>query len=225
MYSFITNEFCILALQEHQTNLINELKSKAAQFEQFMKASRESSPKEKIGNEMKIMEDMARRYAVELKSVERSYNDQLRLLKDALNEMKMHLHVKTEEIESLKSIIMRERTEMQKIVSMNEETARNVLDKQTEILKKCRLELKSYKDKMEALVQELNKKTDLVTDERESIVLLQNQIVDMKTAFLKRETDLLAKIDSTKKDSLHLKEKYQSAKKIAQQYKVNYIAI
>lgn len=223
-------------MQTHQSDLINELKLKAEQFEQFMNTSRSITNINKNRNtqsetEIKIMEEITKRYAVEVKLVEKSYKDQIdkyeqvqTLLKHELQNIKIHLQVKTDEIESLKSTILKERVKAQEVIASVEGSARDTLHHQTEILNKCRLELKLYQQKMESLIQQVNERTDLVNQERESIVLLQKKIVDVKSSFHRREGDLLKSIDMIKKDSLdkvsHLKEKYHSAKKMAQHYKV-----
>lgn len=232
------NDNCFKALQTHQSDLINELKLKAEQFEQFMKTSRSitninenRNTQSKTESEIKIMEEITKRYAVEVKLVEKSYKDQIdkyeqvqTLLKHELQNIKIHLQVKTDEIESLKSTILKERVKAQEVIAAVEGSARDTLHHQTEVLKKCRLELKLYQQKMESLIQQVNERTDLVNQERESIMVLQKKIVDVKSTFHRREGDLLKSIDMIKKDSLdkvsHIKEKYHSAKKTAQHYKV-----
>lgn len=234
----------LTALQEHQNELINDLKSKADQFEQFMKIScinnaasksnENITTTQKTDSAMQIMEEVARRYAFEAKSIEKSYKDQINnhemiqaSLRRELHNMKTHLQVKTDEIESLKVIILKERAKAKEIIATKEERARKILDRQTEILIKCRLDLQSYQEKMGNLIKDLNEKTGLVNQERESIVLLQQQIVEIKSSFQRKECDLLKKIDNVEQESInkftHIKEKYLSAKKIAQHYKVGFL--
>lgn len=231
----------VKVMQEHQNDLINELKLKAEHFEQFMKSSRINSPSTKLKenantaqtkeSDMEIKEEMARRYAVEIRANEKSHKDQMynyeqlqASLRHELNNMNTHLQVKTDEMESLKAIVLKERAKMQEIIAIKEESAKKVLNRQTEILNKCRIELQLYQTKMASLIKELKEKTGLVNEERESIVLLQKQIVETKTSFQRREADLLETIDNIKQDNInkisHIKEKYQSAKKTAQHYKV-----
>lgn len=219
------------------------MKLKAEEFEQFMKTSRVNNTVTKINQssntppctESKIMEEISKRYAAELDSIDKSHKDKISSveqlntsLKHELQNLKIHFQVKTDEVESLKSIILKERAKAQEIVAGKDDRARNILDCQTKILNKCRLELQSYQQQMEGLIKELNEKTDLVNQERESIALLQKQIVEIKTSFQRRESDLLKSIEINKQENLnkvtHIKEKYLSAKKTAQHYKVIFMS-
>uniref|UniRef100_A0A336LMY9 CSON007379 protein n=1 Tax=Culicoides sonorensis TaxID=179676 RepID=A0A336LMY9_CULSO len=219
-----------IALQDYHDDLIVQLKKKADQFEQFINITK--VPLEVVENstqtndslsEMSLLQVMAKKYAIELKTTEKSYKDKIQnhenlqaSLKQELQDLNEHLKIKNNEIETLKCIILKERVKIKEVIIEKEKEAKNLLDHQTQILQ-------HYQKKILDLVQELNDKSDLINAERESVILLQKQLVDIKLAFSKREAVLLENIESKDLENnnnfLQLKEKYQCAKRTAQNYK------
>lgn len=250
---FISKHSCVLLffffnleIKEYHDNLITELKAKAEKFEQFMNRTyrsvqtspmKSSSTSDYNSNkiqsdlEQKIREEMAKLYAVEIKSLEKanterinSYEETIKSLQSRLNSTEDSLKIKLQEIETLKCIILKEREQLKEIINAKDQNTKAVLVKQSDILRQCRAELETYQKKMATLIIQLNEKTEIIQFERQEILTLRKKLEDEQSAHSIRETELLQRIERLALDHeaavTHLKEKYHSTRKTAQTYKV-----
>ncbi|XP_063708923.1 uncharacterized protein LOC134837476 [Culicoides brevitarsis] len=194
-----------IALQESQNDLISELKQKANQFEIFMKSSGEKALVSKTvekESDLKVIQDMTQKYAMEVKIIENKCKDQIQSYTKShqhslknIEKLKMCLQVKCDEIQSLKTMALRERAKINEIIMYIENRAKNILGHQTEVIKKCKLELQLH----------------------------QKELENLKNIQYKKNQEYISSEDKVQSTTLNniirIKEKYQLAKLTAQQYK------
>jgi asterless protein len=221
-----------LNLHNLRDDEIEKLKSKAKEFEEYMRSNirfgSTSSPTNSSNNtsgskadaytetdeqnlaqiEKKIRDEMARIFANQINTLEKKFTAEVKkmqthqiYLSNELDEKSSQLQIAIEQLEMLKFTIVSEREEFKSILEKKEE------------------HVECYRKQ----VDELNEKVDIIYEERLSIENLKRQIDDERAALSRKEEETLQKLRKLQADSTkiieELTEKYQSAKKTAQNYK------
>jgi asterless protein len=243
-----------LNLQNFRDTEIEKLKTKAMEFENFMKISSNnnansvSSPTSSSSNtksdstpevssteknkiksnnnyvinpkcETEIRDEMAKIFANQIKNLENHFKDELKKFQNEVvhltNEMEKStakLQVANEQLDILKFTIVSERQHFQNILKQKED------------------DFQEHIEKYNAQISDLNDKMELIDEERLSIDNLRKQIDEERMALALREEETMKKLKQLEQESTkiieQLNEKYQIAKKTANNYKkVHYNSI
>lgn len=168
-----------------------------------------------FATKIKSMEDMLQNKCHELEAQNLQLQQNLRLI---YNE----LQIREKEVDVLKHAILKEREKMHEIA----DTQTVQMHQINATLEKCRDELKLKQKNIERLHHELQERSTLIESERRSMKTVmahwdeQQREYDRTTKELKAK---LEKIQQQHRESLEaLNSKYNSAKKTAANYKVNF---
>lgn len=159
-----------------------------------------------------IRDEMARIFANQIKALEKRFvedskklQQQNMVLTNELNIKCKDLEITTEQLELLKFTIVNEREEFQSILTQNEESFKDKIEK--------------YQDH----IAKLNDQIELIDGERALIENLKKQIDDERKLLSKKEEMALHKLKKLQQESTEvvekLGEKYKTAKKTAMNYK------
>ncbi|XP_031635951.1 putative leucine-rich repeat-containing protein DDB_G0290503 [Contarinia nasturtii] len=250
-----------LALKLEHDQLLDELKNKASQFEEFM---RNQSPTKSIltdvvaissqtsrvrdqcvstedllesprsgsrsspqgldrSAEKKIRQEMSRAMAIEVKSLENEFKEQILNHKQQINDMQATLKERETDISNLKTCILKERHGIRQILDQKDQEQAEAMKKHQAILLATRNELDAANKRIETLMNELEQSTNQFQAERDSVSKLMAQWKAELAAFAEREENLNEQMQIM--ESSHaatvqsLNEKYVAAKKTAANYK------
>lgn len=181
--------------------------------------TKEINLNERNYNETKIRDEMARIFANQIKVIEKRFVEDIKklqndivLLSKELENKTVNLETAAEQLELLKFTIVNERQEFEEALNRRDEIYKQNIEK------------------YQKHVADLNSQIDMIDDERKLIQNLKLQIEDEQKFLMKREEDTLQKLKKLQQDSTkiieelnvkykELKEKYEGAKKTAQNYK------
>lgn len=251
-----------LALKLEHDQLLDELKTKASQFEEFMRnqsptksiladvvaissqtsrvrdqcvstedlgvesprSGSRSSPQDlERSAERKIRQEMSRAMAIEVKSMENEFKEQILNHKQQINDLQTTLKDRETDISNLKICILKERQGIKQILDQKEIELAETAKKHHSTLLATRNELDAANKRIETLLHEMEQSTKQFQSERDSVSKLMAQWKAELAAFAEREESLTEQIrimeisHATTVESL--KEKYMAAKKTAANYK------
>lgn len=156
-------------------------------------------------NEHQLREDLTKSYAREVKAIESEFKSRLETFKEALHESERRLHVRTQEVESLKTLILKERSRVSELLAEKEAEAH-------ETLLNCRQQVLQYKERIEMLQAQCDEKNAAV-----------EQLKRQATRSEERQEALTEEVHRLKYESVksteHLSEKLRSAKQTINNYK------
>lgn len=239
-----------LNLKELRDQEIEKLKKKAVEFEDFMRANtRTGSAASSLANvssskadvstetsdlgeessertrqaESRVRDEMAKIYAFEMKTLEKSHRElverlqrQIIAITEDLEEKCHELGVRNEQLHLLKFTIVAEREEVEKKMQQKDDDFKVAIEK-------YRLEHDSNQQKIEELTTALRENKELIDEERLSIENLKRQIKEERASLANREREVRSSYKKLEHDSKklvkELNEKYLSAKKTAANYK------
>lgn len=242
-----------LNLKELRDQEIEMLKKKSQEFEEYMrtntrsgsaasscKSSMTSQTKTYVSTEItadfendrshklrltetKIRDEMAKIFAAETKSMEKSFREEVERLQNNLacitqdlQEKSDELAIRNEQLELLKFTILQEREESSKMLSEKDEDFKVAIEK-------YRAEYEKNQLKIEDLMLELKEKEELINEERLSIESLKRQMNEERTSLKIQEEAAMSKYQKLQlegeKTIRQLNEKYLSAKRTAMNYK------
>lgn len=246
-----------LKLSKEQEHLIKALKTKATQFEEYIKSyssaseasnnSLKSSPQLSNKNvatspelernqikkiEGRVRDEMAKIFAIELKRFQtrlQETQEQSLSLQREYQYINAELQQRQTEVEVLKQAILAEREKMDEILRHKDEKYQESAKKQTMTMEKLRDELKAKVQKVNELTNELNDRQAQIEAERRSMKAVMKQWEEQRKSIDIVEMDW-------KKKFTHLQQahdsalqswqtKYNSAKRTAANYKVNFIVV
>lgn len=178
----------------------------------------ESRKEESLRNreaETRIRNEMAKIFASELKSVEKSYREEIDRLKNELikvneeiEQMNHELSVRNQHFEILKFTILKEREVFEKEDKQKDQEFSAVMEN-------YRKEYEIKHRKCEELQMQLTDTKEVIEEKR----LLSRQLEEERQLFIRRESETEKKIKKLQKVIGETNEKYVSAKKTAQNYK------
>lgn len=239
-----------LNLKELRDQEIEKLKKKAVEFEDFMRANtRTASAASSLTNvstskadvstetsdlgeessertrkaESRVRDEMAKIYAFEMKTLEKSHREQVDRLQrqiiaitEDLEEKCHELSVRNEQLHLLKFTIIAEREEVEKKMQQKDDDFKVAIEK-------YRVEHESNQQTIEELTTALRENKELIDEERLSIQNLKRQIKEERASLANREQEVRNNYKKLEHDSKklvkELNEKYLSAKKTAMNYK------
>lgn len=234
-------------LKNERDNLIAELKEKAMQFEEFMRnqstlknastspqriescnqsvaTSPEFLSKSIKENETRIRNEMAKSFAIEIKTIEERVKKEFEQNEGKTIILKKELEVRTNELELLKHAFLSERKKMSEILQNKEFDSKNYSERNNELLRKCRTELEDCHKKISQLSIEIDDKRELIESERKSMASVMSQWSIERRGLKERESELGSRIEELEyeknKKIKQLTELVQSTKKNATNLKV-----
>lgn len=234
-------------LKNERDNLIAELKEKAMQFEEFMRnqstlknastspqriescnqsvaTSPEFLSKSIKENETRIRNEMAKSFAIEIKTIEERVKKEFEQNEGKTIILKKELEVRTNELELLKHAFLSERKKMSEILQNKEFDSKNYSERNNELLRKCRTELEDCHKKISQLSIEIDDKRELIESERKSMASVMAQWSIERRGLKERESELGSRIEELEyeknKKIKQLTELVQSTKKNATNLKV-----
>ncbi|KAM7363354.1 chromosome segregation ATPase asterless [Cochliomyia hominivorax] len=236
-----------LKLSGQQEHLIKELKTKATQFEEYIKThsssseasnhSRQLSDKsvttspELERNEIKkiearVRDEMAKIFAVELKRFQiklQETQEQSLLLQREYQHLNNELQQRQTEVELLKQAILAEREKMDEILKQKDEEYQDVIQRQNVAIQKTRDELQMKMQKIKDLQHELNERQTQIEAERKSMKAVMKQWEEQRKSLDAVEMDWKQKFTDLQKAHESAiqswQTKYNSAKRTAANYK------
>lgn len=243
-----------LKLSGQQEQLIKELKTKAAQFEEYIKShsstseisqtssrsSKQLSDKSVITSpelernetkkvEARIRDEMAKIFAVELKKFQmkiQEAQEQSLCLQREYQHITSELQQRQVEVDQLKEVILLEREKMEEVLKQKDDDHRQVTQKLNLVLQKTRDEMQIKLQKIKDLTNELNERQQQIEAERQSMKAVMKQWEDQRKSLDSVEMEWKQKfIDLQKSHEMAIsswQSKYNSAKRTAANYKVNY---
>uniref|UniRef100_A0A1I8Q568 Uncharacterized protein n=1 Tax=Stomoxys calcitrans TaxID=35570 RepID=A0A1I8Q568_STOCA len=193
-----------LKLSGQQEQIIRELKTKAAQFEEYIKShsssseisqnsssrsNKQLSDKSVITSpelernetrkiEARIRDEMAKIFAVELKKFQlklQESQEQSLCLQREYQHLNVELQQRQLEVEQLKQAILLERESMEEILKQKDEDHRDAVKKQNVTLQRSRDELQLREQKIKDLTNELNERQQQIEAERQSMKAVMKQ--------------------------------------------------
>ncbi|XP_061392800.1 repetitive organellar protein [Musca vetustissima] len=193
-----------LKISEHQEQLIKELKTKAAQFEEYIKSqsstadnshsssvrsSKQMSDKSVVTSpelernetkkiEARIRDEMAKIFAVELKKIQLKMHqtqEQSLCLQREYQHVTAELQQRQNEVDQLKAAILLDREKMEEILKQKDEENHEMLQKMNLIVQKSREELQMKIAKIKDLTHELNERQQQIEAERQSMKAVMKQ--------------------------------------------------
>lgn len=178
----------------------------------------ESRKEESLRNrelETKTRNEMAKIYAIELKTIEKTYREEIDRLKNELqrvneeiDERNHELSVRNQHFEILKFTILKEREVFEKEDKQKDQDFSAVIDN-------YRKEFEITHRRCEELETQLTKSKDLMEEKRS----LSRQLEEERQLFKRRESETEKKIKKLQKVVSETNERCASAKKTAQNYK------
>lgn len=234
-------------LKNERDNLIAELKEKAMQFEEFMRnqstsknastspqriescnqsvaTSPELLTKSIKEHETRIRNEMAKSFAIEIKTIEERVKKEFEQNESKTEIFKKELEVRTNELELLKHAFLSERKKMSEILQSKEFDTKNYSERNNELLRNCRTELEGCHKKISELSMEIDDKRELIESERKSMASVMGQWSIERRGLKERESELGVRIEQLEyeknKKIKQLTELVQSTKKNATNLKV-----
>lgn len=204
-----------LDLKNERDDLIAELKEKAKQFEDFMRnqsssknastspqriescnqsvaTSPELSARAIRENETRIRNEMAKSFAIEVKTIEDRVKKEL---ESKTSTLKSELEVRTNELELLKHAFLSERKKMSEILQNKEFDSKNYSERNNDLLRKCRGELEDCHKKISSLSLEIDEKRELIESERKSMASVMAQWSIERRGLKEREIELSCRVE------------------------------
>lgn len=194
-----------LKLSEQQEQLIKELKTKAAQFEEYIKSqsttadnshsssvrsnSKQMSDKSVVTSpeldrnetkkiEARIRDEMAKIFAVELKKFQLKIHqtqEQSLCLQREYQHVTAELQQRQNEVDQLKAAILLDREKMEEILKQKDDENHEILQKMNLVLQKTREEMQTKSQKIKDLTNELNERQQQIEAERQSMKAVMKQ--------------------------------------------------
>lgn len=239
-----------LQLSEQQEQLIRELKTKAHQFEEYIKTQSSSPDKSKkflnssdksVSTspelqkaevkkiESRIRDEMAKIFAMELKRFQvklQQTEEQVHCLQREYQHASNELQQRQTEVDLLKEAILAERETMAEILKQKDAESTELVQKQNNMLIKCSEELKVKNQKISELNRELQERQTQIEAERQSMKRVMAQWEAQRKNVDNLEAEWQQKIEEMKKTHEAVvnswQSKYNSAKRTAANYKVIY---
>lgn len=184
----------------------------------------ENDKNQRLIQESRIRDEMAKVFAAESKTMESNFFGKLERLRNNLatmtrdlEEKKKEITVRNEQLELLKFTILQEREEFEKVLKEKDEDFKIAIEK-------YRNEYENNQQKIEDLIVELKEKEELINEERLSIVNLQRQLSQERSA-LKHQEGITAenyqKLQLETENAIkQINDKYLLAKRTAMNYKL-----
>lgn len=239
-----------LNLKGHRDQEIEKLKQKAQEFEEFMRGNRNASAassseststtktnvstetsdlgekkthKASQHAETKIRDEMAKIFAFEMKTKEKSFREEIGrlqnriiLITEELDEKTQELSVRNEQLQLLKYTILEEREEAERRLHEKDDDFKVAIEK-------YRAEHENNQQKIEDLMSQMRENKEMIEEERLSIETLKRQITEERASLVKREQEVMSNFKRLESDGKklvnELNEKYVSAKRTAMNYK------
>lgn len=180
--------------------------------------------------EKRIRAEMSRVMASKIKAYENQikedtfrFNEQIKNISHELENTRMQLNSRENDISALKQCILSERATTREVIEKKDLEAELALEKQRDMLVRGCDQLKTAHQQIEHLSQELNKCSTQMMTERQSMEKLMRQWDTERHALIDREVELKARLTQmqanyqTETEKLRLK--IVSAKKTATNYK------
>ncbi|XP_075145475.1 chromosome segregation ATPase asterless [Haematobia irritans] len=192
-----------LKLSDKQEQLIKELKTKAAQFEEYIKSQSSSELSQNSSSrsakqlsdksvttspelernetkkiEARIRDEMAKIFAVELKKIQlklQETQEQSICLQREYQHVNAELQKRQFEVEQLKQAILLERENIEEILKQKDEEHMDVIKKHNVALQRGRDELQMKAQKIKDLTNELNERQQQIEAERQSMKAVMKQ--------------------------------------------------
>ncbi|XP_016953996.3 trichohyalin [Drosophila biarmipes] len=236
-----------IELSSKQDELINDLKEKAKQFEEYIRQQEENqkqqqqknapspksisdsspraSPKELTQERIKVIEqrvrdEMAKLFAAELKKFTsrlQQTEERSQCLQREYQAVCAELQQRQTEVDLLKQTILAERENIEEILADKDE-------KQKAMLQKCRQELQAKNQRIAELLREVEEQHASIDSERQSMKAVmaqwekQRQSIDQVEQHWRQQLDSLR---TTHEEAMRsAQQRYQSAKRTAHNYKL-----
>ncbi|XP_073826496.1 chromosome segregation ATPase asterless [Musca autumnalis] len=194
-----------LKLSEQQEQLIKELKTKATQFEEYIRSqsstadnshsssarstSQQMSDKSVVTSpeldrnetkkiEARIRDEMAKIFAVELKKIQLKMHqtqEQSLCLQREYQHVSEELQQRQHEVDQLKAAILLDREKMEEILKQKDDENHEILQKMNLVVQKTREELQAKAQKIKDLTHELNERQQQIEAERQSMKAVMKQ--------------------------------------------------
>ncbi|KAI8129224.1 hypothetical protein FF38_04740 [Lucilia cuprina] len=239
-----------LKLSEQQEHLIKELKTKATQFEEYikthssaseasnspMKNSRQLSDKsvttspELERNEIKkiearIRDEMAKIFAVELKRFQtklQETQEQSLCLQREYQHINAELQQRQTEVDLLKQAILAEREKMDEILKQKDDEYKDVIQRQNISIQKTRDELQQKVQRIKELTSELHERQTQIEAERKSMKAVMKQWEEQRKSLDAVEMDWKQKFTDLQKAHESAVQSWQTKYNSAKRTAANY---
>lgn len=239
-----------LKLSEQQEHLIKELKTKASQFEEYIKthssnselsntsprSSRQLSDKsvftspELERNEIKkvearIRDEMAQIFAVELKRFHKKIQEtqeQSVCLQREYQHINLELQQRQTEVEVLKEVILAEREKMADILQQKDDEYKDIIQRHSNNLQKNEDELQKKTQKIKELTNELNERQIQIEAERKSMKAVMKQWEEQRKTLDDVEMDWKQKFTDLQKAHESAIQSWQTKYNSAKRTAANY---
>lgn len=193
-----------MVLIDEREQLIVELKTKAQQFEEYIKtqsSSGASSLKQTVSEdksvitspnldsncnrrqiESKVRDEMAKIFATEIRNNEQRYKmkiiqleEELQALQKTVQKINQELIQRHNEVQVLKHAILSEREKTEEIIASKDKDYNDLIEKQNIILHKSRDEIKAKTQRINELLRELDERNSQIEGERQSMKAVMTQ--------------------------------------------------